>query len=83
MLRNIWSSKVTVWRLQKEDKLMKRKLLRMGQSLLFILVCAGPLLAQFPGAPKPGPELDPGSVGSAITLLAGGLMILRDRMRRK
>jgi hypothetical protein len=61
---------------------MARRLLRMGGSLLFIIVCASPLLA-IPGAPIPGPELDPGSMGSAIALLIGGLMILRDRRGQK
>ncbi len=29
------------------------------------------------------PEIDPGTAGSALTLLTGGLLILKDRMRRK
>jgi len=29
------------------------------------------------------PELDPGTVGGALTLLAGALFILRDRKSRK
>ena len=31
----------------------------------------------------PVPEIDPGSAGSALTLLTGGVLILRDRIRRK
>ena len=29
------------------------------------------------------PEIDPGTAGSALTLLAGGLLILKDRLRGK
>jgi hypothetical protein len=29
------------------------------------------------------PEIDPGSAGSALTLLVGGLLIVKDRLRRK
>jgi hypothetical protein len=29
------------------------------------------------------PEIDPGSAGSALALLAGGLAVLRGRLRRK
>jgi hypothetical protein len=31
----------------------------------------------------PAPEIDPGSAGSALTLLVSGVLILRDRIRRK
>ncbi len=34
------------------------------------------------GPPKSVPEIDPGSILSAFTLLSGGLMILTDRRRR-
>jgi hypothetical protein len=37
------------------------------------------------GAPPPGggvPEVDPGSLSSALTLLAGGVLVLRARIRR-
>ena len=29
------------------------------------------------------PEIDPGTAGSALTLLAGGLLILKDRLHGK
>ena len=29
------------------------------------------------------PEIDPGTAGSALTLLAGGLLILKDRLRAR
>jgi len=35
------------------------------------------------GPPNPVPEIDPGSILSAFTLLSGGLMILTDRRRSK
>lgn len=31
----------------------------------------------------PAPEIDPGSILSALTLLGGGLMVLTDRCRAK
>jgi hypothetical protein len=31
----------------------------------------------------PAPEIDPGTAGSALTLLTGGLLILKDRLRGK
>ncbi len=33
--------------------------------------------------PTPVPEIDPGSVFSAFTLLTGGLMVMTDRRRSK
>jgi hypothetical protein len=36
------------------------------------------------GPPPPGtPEVDPGAMGSALALLAGGVLVLTDRLRRK
>jgi len=42
------------------------------------------LFADWPGvaqAIEPVPELSPGAIGGALTLLAGGLLVLRDRLR--
>jgi hypothetical protein len=33
--------------------------------------------------PEPVPEIDPGSLGSALTLLIGGALILTNRLRRR
>ena len=33
--------------------------------------------------PSPGPEIDPGSIGSAITLFVGGAMYLTSRRHAK
>ena len=33
--------------------------------------------------PFPTPEVDPGAMGSALALLAGGVLVLTDRLRRK
>ena len=44
------------------------------------------VLAAVAGTAQAGfqtPEMDPGSVGSAVALLAGGLLLLTDRLRRK
>jgi len=35
------------------------------------------------GLPTAVPEIDPGSIGSALALLAGGVALLTDRFRRK
>jgi hypothetical protein len=32
--------------------------------------------------PPPVPEIDPGSLASALVLLAGGVLVLRGRIRR-
>ena len=60
---------------------MLNHLVRMGRGLLFILVLASPLLAGLP--PREAPELDPGSMAAAMTILIGGLMILKDRRSKK
>ena len=38
-----------------------------------------------PTPPPPGkvPEIDPGAMGGAITLLSGGVLVLTNRLRRK
>jgi hypothetical protein len=45
--------------------------------MLVLEACAGKALA-ITGVP----EIDPGAAGSAITLLAGGVLVLRSRLRR-
>jgi hypothetical protein len=50
------------------------------------LIAAGTLPA-FAGGPQPGlvvssvPEIDPGLLGGVVTLVTGGLLILRERRR--
>jgi hypothetical protein len=52
----------------------------VGLSLI-LLGLAGPVYA---GAPLPGvPEIDPGSLAGAAALLAGGLLMITDRLGRK
>jgi hypothetical protein len=46
----------------------------------FLLLQAG--LAGLALADEPVPEIDPGSMASALTLLCGGLLILTGRRRR-
>jgi hypothetical protein len=44
------------------------------------------MLAAFSGvahADTPVPEIDAGTAGSALTLLAGGMFIIRDRLRTR
>ena len=33
--------------------------------------------------PGPAPEIDPGSMASALTLLSGGFLMLTDRVRQR
>ncbi len=49
------------------------------------LVLAATATVASAGAPLPPavPEIDPGSILSAVTLLSGGVMILTDRRRAK
>ena len=51
-------------------------------ALFILLMLAAPALA-YNGPQRSVPELDAGSVGSALTLLAGVMMILRDRRCKK
>lgn len=51
----------------------------------FVLTTAAVVWAQTnPNGPRAGtPEIDAGSAASALTLLVGGAMLLRDRFRAK
>jgi hypothetical protein len=60
---------------------MQNHILRMGHSLLFILLIASPALAAWHRHHVP--ELDPGSMASALTLLICGLLVLKDRRTGK
>jgi hypothetical protein len=56
---------------------------RTGVGLaLVVMAIAGSAQATGGGPPLPTPEIDPGSMGSALTLLLGGAMLLR-RQRDK
>jgi hypothetical protein len=50
---------------------------------LFGLVLILTALSTTARATPATPEIDPGSAGSALTLLVGGLLIVRDRFRGK
>jgi hypothetical protein len=54
-----------------------RLLMQVAGVMLVFEACAGKTLASI-GVP----EIDPGAAGSAITLLAGGVLLLRSRLRR-
>jgi hypothetical protein len=70
-----------------------KKLASVGSGLLrlscqtfgFILVFAAFASLAQAGAPPPAdaPEIDPGSLGSALALLSGGTLLLTSRLRRK
>jgi hypothetical protein len=60
---------------------MLNHILCMGRSLLFILLVASPALAAWNHHHVP--ELDPGSMASALTLLIGGFLVLKDRRTGK
>lgn len=51
----------------------------LGLSLIILTGFAGPAFA---GGGLPTPEIDPGSIASAMTLLSGGMLILADRRQR-
>ncbi len=51
------------------------------KALGFVLVLGS--MATIARADTPTPEIDPGTAGSALTLLTGGLLILKDRLRSK
>jgi hypothetical protein len=46
---------------------------------LFVSALAVPARAVLP---PPTPEIDPGSLASALALVAGGVLVLRGRVRR-
>ena len=48
--------------------------------LFILLISASPLFAAF--AAQVAPEIDPGLAPSAIALLAGGLLVLKSKMKR-
>jgi hypothetical protein len=50
-----------------------------GCGLMMVLTAIGSSAA----AVDVAPEIDAGSLGSAVTLLVGGAMMLTDRIRRK
>jgi hypothetical protein len=55
---------------------------RHGLGLALVMAAiASPLYAL--GPPPPVPEIDPGSAGGAVALLAGGVLLLTDRFRRR
>jgi hypothetical protein len=59
---------------------LARKVMVTGGFLLVFAAVAGSALAQnHPDAP----EIDPGSALSGISLLAGGMLLLADKLRRK
>ena len=65
---------------------MRLKLFHLFLALgLALSVGAGVVLAGGPpppGAPLTSPEIDPGSMASALTLLVGGVLLVKSRFRR-
>lgn len=47
---------------------------------LLLAALAAPAMAVLP--PPPTPEIDPGSLASAVALVVGGVMLVRGRIRR-
>ena len=57
--------------------------MRMALYVLGVAVMAASLQVGVGAIPPPtAPEIDPGSAVSALGLLAGGIMVLRARLRR-
>ena len=61
-----------------------RALRRTFGLCLVMVAVASVAQGRTPAPPQPGvvPELDPGSVLSAMTMLGGGFMMITDRRRR-
>ena len=61
-----------------------KHLRRVGQLLALALIVGSMASVSQAGSPPPGvPEIDPGSMGSALTLLFGGVMALSSFRRKK
>ena len=52
--------------------------MRMTRFVLLVIGCAGPLLA----TAAPVPEIDANTGMAALTMISGGLLILRSRRRK-
>ncbi len=55
---------------------------KAGGLLLVLAALASPATAAWCDGPMGAPEIDPGALTSALTLLAGGALVLADRFRR-
>lgn len=67
---------------------LKKLAREAGHFVPFVLGAVAVLAAESHSAmailpPSPGPEIDPGSIGSAITLFIGGAMYLTSRRHAK
>jgi len=54
----------------------------MRKILAIMLLGIGSGIAALATGPLPSPEIDPASVGSALALLAGTLLVIRGRRRK-
>ena len=70
-----------IWVLPKEKDRMQRLASLVTRGSGFLLVFAA-FAGQASAAPAV-PEIDPGSMTSALALLTGGVLLLTDRLRRK
>ncbi|MGC8639404.1 MAG: hypothetical protein ACP5XB_05945 [Isosphaeraceae bacterium] len=61
-------------------KSMWKRLWFLARTLGLILILAG--MTSFARADEQVPEIDPGSMASALTLLCGGVLILTGRRKR-
>ena len=53
---------------------------RTGLGLMLVLTALAATATA--GGPLPAPEIDPGSMGSALTLLLGGALLITGRSRK-
>jgi hypothetical protein len=68
---------------QKGNRMRKRRIIALVRDAIgFALVLTAVSTGAF-AQTQPAPEIDPGSMISGLTLLAGGFMILTNRARRK
>ena len=63
---------------------MKKQIFTVARRILgYSLVLSGMASAAYAITPPHMPEMDAGSAASALTLLIGGAMLLKDRIRLK
>lgn len=61
---------------------MIRAMMRRGAFLAGVVALAAGLAGTAMAIPPDAPEIDPGSMASALTLLSGGLMVVFGRRRK-
>jgi hypothetical protein len=69
-------------RAARRSPLRRAFVLAAGLIVLVGMTLAAPKAAHATAPPPDAPEIDPGSIAGAMTLLVGGVLVLTDRARR-